>query len=157
MRPLHLLLTLACFSSACSGDGLTEPKSELTAEVVAGSWTFTLSNEAGTCSGAAGGGDITIRLSGTSADVIGGSVLNFTTDSWGTPTDTFGQITGHIDLTTGDIELRVWKGVLENGALLTGTVTKSLTFSGTLMDPIPGFDPIFVFGSCTFDVTGSHD
>lgn len=157
MRRVLVTLALLATVAGCSGDDSSGPDSTLTAEQVAGAWTFTLSDESATCTGAAGGGDISVRLSGTSADVSG-DILNFTSDDWGgDPSTTFGQITGNIRLNSGALDLRVWKGVLVNGAQLTGTVKNNLTFTGTLRDPLPGYGAIFVFGSCTFDVTGSHD
>lgn len=90
--------------AACGSDGGSEPNTTLTAEAVAGSWTFTLSDESATCSGAAAvGGNISVRLSGTSADVTNnGTTLNFPSDDWGGDvTTTFGQITGNINLRTG--------------------------------------------------------
>ena len=157
-RPIALLALLLALSG-CGGDnggaGPTPPA--LTAAEVAGAWTFTLSDESSHCTGAAGGGNLSVRLSGSMADP-NGDIINFTSDTWGgDPSTTFGQITGSIHLSTGALDLRVWKGVLVNGAKLAGTVKSDLTFSGTLQDPLPGYGAIFVFGSCTFSVTGSHD
>lgn len=150
-----ILVVLAL--GGCGSDGGSEPSAIFTAEAIAGSWTFTLSDESANCSGASGGGDISVRLSGTSADVRNNK-LNFPADDWGGDvTTTFGQITGMINLRTGALGLRVWKGVLVNGATLAGTVAANLTFTGTLQDPFPGHGPIFVFGSCLFQVTGNHD
>jgi autotransporter translocation and assembly factor TamB len=151
------LLAGVCLLAACGGDGGSGPAATLTADQVAGAWTFVLSDESAHCGGAAGGGPISVRLSGTSDDVIG-DVLNFPADDWGgSPATTFGQVTGHINLATGRLDLRVWKGVLVNGAALEGRVRSDRTFTGTLTDPRPGFGPVFVTGSCRFTVTGSHD
>jgi hypothetical protein len=144
-----LLMFLLMFLLACGTSPATAPGPALTAAQLRGPWTFTLASMAGRCSGAAGGGDLHLTLSGDA----NGDLMQFGDVPWD-----YGIVTGEIRLSTGAVDLRLWKQVAVSGAQLTGTIDPStLRFTGQLMDPQPGMQPIFVLGQCLFPVTGGHD
>jgi hypothetical protein len=149
MRYVTMVLVLLLIS--CGGDDGAGP-GDLEVSEVAGTWTITLESRAGECSGAAAGGDLTLWIDGTSeADETG--VLNFV-NKWGSAPDVFGDLTGNVNLNTGEVDARLWKGIFVNGAELVGTIDSDGNFSGDLNDPYPGYGAIFVLGSCSFPVTG---
>ena len=154
---LNLLGLLAGISIACgdaSSPDVFEPGS-ITLGDAAGFWEFDVQRNAA-CFG--GRGDIklfvNLGLDGRDPSLSDG-VANFD-DLWEIvdPPRFEWTVMGNVNLETGRVELRLWLRINEIGSELTGTMTKNGSFRGSLLDPIPGFSPDFVIGSCTFEVTG---
>jgi len=142
---------------ACGGD-TTAPAREavLTLGGVVGTWVMDVQGNS-SCIGAAGDSQRFITLTSDQDPTTTREAVNFV-DKWEVvdPPRFDWPVTGNIDLRTGALELRLWLRLLEVGSLLTGTVDLQSNFTGTLRDPIPGFSPHFVLGSCAFQVTGSR-
>ena len=85
-----------------------------------------------------------------------GGVVNFV-DDWEIvdPPRFEWPVTGNIDLDTRVLKLRLWLRMLDVGSQLTADLSSDgRTLTGTLSDPIPGYDAHFVLGSCSWEVTG---
>jgi hypothetical protein len=147
------LALLALLLVACGSDSSGAPADDpVESSDLVGTWTIHLARR-GECAGFTANGDLTLWL--PTSPGHGPTVINFVSD-WGFDPDRFGSLTGHTDLPSGVTELRLWKGVLVQGALLSGTMTAASTFTGVLSDPIPGYGPIFAASSCVWDVTGER-
>jgi hypothetical protein len=136
-----VLLAAACGSDNGPNTGLDEAD-------LFGKWTMEMAPNPSCMPG--GGGTITFAIDGSQVSEAGGDVRNLVT-AW-----QFGTVTGTADLGAGQMNLLIWRSTLDTGASLSGTFTATGTFTGTLRDPAPGFDPAFVIGSCTFQVSGTR-
>jgi hypothetical protein len=79
------------------------------------------------------------------------------TSTWTNPLSSVGQpLTGSVDLTNGASILHFAAPGVRNTAQMeiTGTMTASGTFTGTLRDPEPGFSQVFGTGGCEYSVGG---
>lgn len=152
MRSRRLVVLLVVGALACGGDA-TSPTRRLAD--VTGTWTFTMASRAGQCTGAAGGGPLYASLSAGSYAPSEQGLVNFV-DAWDvTNAQPYRfSLIGHMTVGSGDVEFRLWKQPLTTGSLLVGTLDAQNHFTGTLTDPIPGYAPNFVTGSCVFPVTG---
>lgn len=154
---LNLLGLLAGISISCSdasSPDVSDPTS-ITLGDAAGFWEFTVQRNAA-CFG--GRSDIklfvNLGLDGRNPSLSDGDA-SFQ-DLWEIvdPPRFEWTVMGSVNLDTGRVELRLWLLINQIGSELTGTMTKGGSFSGSLLDPLPGANPNFVVGSCTFEVTG---
>lgn len=150
MRLAGLAVVVCLSLCACGSDGSGPGRLEV--DDIVGTWTISLESRAGQCQGAAAGGDLTLWIDDEGAAQQQG-IINFV-NKWGFEPTVIGDLTGHVDLETGEVDARVWKGVLANGAELVGTIGSDRIFRGLLNDPYPGYGAIFVLGSCSFPATG---
>ena len=66
------------------------------------------------------------------------------------------DLTGQLDLTTGEVHADLTGAEPTIVARLEGTVGLGEGLNGTLIDPAPGADPILGAGSCTYAAVGRH-
>jgi hypothetical protein len=135
----------------CGGDS-TGPGKTLTADKINGLWDFSFT--APSACGALRGAVVPARLTFEGTD-IGNTNTGWTNDPAGIP-DRW-PLVGTIDFKTRLMDLRFWTVVSSIGFDVNGTVSQDGTsFSGTAVDPIPGYTPYASLGQCRYDVTGQR-
>ena len=73
---------------------------------------------------------------------------------WGFTSTTVSRIaTGSVALATGHLELTLISG--SAASLLSGNVSATGTFTGTIFDPAPGHQPVLSLSGCEYSATGS--
>lgn len=136
---------------ACGGDS-TGPVSTRIAEKINGLWDFSF-----TASSACGGlrnAVVLARLTFEGND-IGNTTNGWTSDPAGYPDQW--PLVGTIDFKTRLMDLRFWTVVSSSGFEVNGTVSQDGTsFSGTAVDPIPGYTPYASLGQCRYEVSGQR-
>lgn len=145
-------IALALFVLACNPVG----PEDRTLQDVVGRWDLQIVRPE-QCTDAVAGGPLFLNLTSGPYDLGEAGVVNFV-DDWDVNDRTPLRLTliGHMDVRAGTLEFRLWKSPLQSGSLLAGQLNEANSFTGTLRDPIPGFDANFVaFGSCTYSVTGT--
>lgn len=150
MRPALTPLLAIALISACGSD---EHGSAVDVSVVSGVWTVTVADRSSACDGVDTGGTYYFEVPKSLPQTGSTAYVNGT---WGS--DTAGQVdslTGNVDLSTGTVFFRLWKTTLVSGAQLDGTLTHTGEFTGTLTDPAPGYQPIFVTTTCVFPATAA--
>ena len=157
MRRFILTLLATTTLLACGGE--SGPAGGVVAKAdILGTWRFTTTLPTPCASGVAGTIVTTITPDALPDNPTGVTI--------GLPSWTFaenpqwnGFISGQVELPGGAVVFQVWRHVVNSHmdpALVNGTFSENGTFTGTLRDPSPLYDPIFSLG-CTFQVTGTRE
>lgn len=149
MRKRLIALAISIFVLGCGGDS-TSPQRTLTADQVNGVWDFSFS-AADACGGLRNA-VVPARLSFEGNAEIANTVSGWTSNPSGTPDQW--PLIGNINFPTRTMELRFWTVILDTGFDVIGTVSQDGTsFTGTAVDPIPGYTPVASLGQCSYDVS----
>ena len=116
----------------------------------AGTWSLTLTKTSTlACTGALADGSVipvnlTVQSDGTAT----------TTSSWRSVTSgALLPVSGTVRFSDGFTDLILSSG--GSGMELRGTMTSAGTFSGTITDPAPGFNPVYGTSGCEYNSPGS--
>lgn len=137
--------------SIASCSGTSGPKDAVSLSEVNGLWVLPFTKTSNCASfGSVAGGTVYLAL----AIPPGGT--NSTSSQWGFSSNTINRVaTGSVILATGQITQIL---IHSNGAAasrLTGTISASGSFTGSLIDPAPGWQPQITISGCEYSVTGS--
>ena len=123
----------------------------MTQAQASGTWTLSLTK--------------TTTLACTGGALADGSIIpvNLSVQSDGTATNTSTwrsvtsgallPVSGSVRFSDGFTDLILSSGA--SGMEMRGTVTSSGTFTGTITDPAPGFNPVYGTGGCEYNAPGS--
>ena len=162
MRPIAIALTLLVLTAACETS--TDPGlfgigggggSPVTAAQATGNWSFTVNKTTAlpcTPGVLADGTRLTMHL-----DVLADGTVNTSASSWQNPSSAaVSPLSGSVTLTTGGTDLFLSGGTgTASGMELTGTISPTGTFTGTLHDPGGGFTPMFSGLGCAYSAAGT--
>lgn len=145
-----LLVATAAILTACGSD--SSGPSGLTPSQVNGVWTVTGVPRPAICGNQTATTSVTMTLAfqanGETGDV--GS-------SWRYGSSSLQRLAqGQVDYASGAVSLHLWGVPNESALRLTGTFAGDGSFTGLLREPAPGYDTIFLFGTCEWDVTGQR-
>jgi hypothetical protein len=160
VRPIKLTLTLLVLTAAC--ENTNDPflfgqggggGGAVTQAQVTGNWSFTI-NKTTTlpCTGGslADGTRLTAHL-----DALADGTLT-SASTWQVPASGVSTVTGRVTLTNGATAITLnASGTTTSGMELTGTLSPSGTFTGTLHDPKAGLTPMFSAGGCEYATAGT--
>jgi hypothetical protein len=133
---------------ACGGDGTTAPKG-IDVDALNGVWELQFT-KTDNCGAIATQGSYYLTLDfEQSSPTVANTVSKWTNDR--AVPDRF-TLVGNLNPTTGAIELRMWHSVLQTGTMVTGTVSRALTWDVEGIDPIPGYNPYMSIGGCEYTV-----
>lgn len=141
-----------------TGGGTPAPTLGLTAAQASGSWSFVLRRttlgsdcpNGGLTDGQVLNSQIAVGTDGTVA---------VATSAWQNPPSTLVRpLSGQVRLSDGftDILFRAGGTNLSSAMRLSGTMTSAGTFTGTMIDPASGFNPVFSIAGCFYNVTGTR-
>ena len=141
-----------------TGGGTSAPALGLTAAQASGSWSFTLRR---TLTGfdCPNGGLIDGQLLNSQITVSTDGTVAVATSAWQyLPNTPVRPLSGQVRLSDGftDILFRAGGTNLSSAMRLQGSMTSTGTFSGTMTDPAPGFNPVFSISGCFYNVTGTR-
>lgn len=161
MRPTAIALTLLVLTAAC--ETTTDPGlfgigggggSAVTAAQVTGNWSFTVNKNANlpcTPGFLQDGTRLTVHL-----DVQSDGTVNSATSSWQNGgTGTVFPLSGSVILSNGLADLFMGSGTGNSGMEMTGTMSPTSSFSGSLHDPGGGFTPMFSGLGCQYGAAGT--
>ena len=161
MRPISIALTLLVLTAACEnsndpflfgqggGGGGAVTQTQAT-----GNWSFTINKTATLpCTGGslADGTRLTAHI-----DVLADGTLT-SASTWTNPSSgAVFPLSGRVTLTSGTTDVTLsGGGGTGSGMELTGTMSPSGTFTGTLHDPQAGLTPMFSAGGCEYATAGT--
>ena len=154
-------LLAACETSTepsfATGGGTLPPVLALTPAQASGTWSFTLRR---TSNGfdCPNGGLLDGHLGGKDLAVGSDGVLSVN-GVWQNPPSTLVRpLSGQVRLSDGltDILFRAGGTNASAAMRLQGSMTSTGTFTGTMTDPAPGFNPVFSIAGCFYNVTGTR-
>ena len=161
MRPTAIALTLLVLTAACETS--TDPGlfglgggggGAVTAAQATGNWSFTVNKTANlpcTPGSLADGTRLTMHL-----DVQADGTVNSSTSSWqNSAAGAALPLSGSVTLSNGLADLFMGSGTGNSGMEMTGTVSPTGSFSGTLHDPGGGFTPMFSGLGCDYAAAGT--
>lgn len=159
MRRLVLCLTTIVLFGACETStdpfgGFINGGGAITQAQATGNWSFAVQRTTTfpACTNPlADGSAIAAHMNVGTDGVLAG------TSSWVNPISGAVQaLSGSVDLTNGASILHFAAPAVRSTAQMeiTGTMTASGTFTGTLRDPEPGFSQVFGTGGCEYSVGG---
>jgi len=157
IRVVFVGLAVICVAAACENS--TDPLlgfpggggGAVTQAQASGTWTLSLTK--------------TTTLACTGGALADGSIIpvNLSVQSDGTATNTSTwrsvtsgallPVSGSVRFSDGFTDLILSSG--GSGMEMRGTVTSSGTFTGTITDPAPGFNPVYGTGGCEYNAPGS--
>lgn len=159
MRPISIALTLLVLIAACEnsndpflfgqggGGGGAVSQAQIT-----GNWSFTI-NKTATLPCTGGSLSDGTRVS-AHIDVLADGTLT-SASTWTNPSSgAVSPLTGRVTTASGVTDLTL-SGGASSGMELTGTMSPSGTFNGTLHDPQAGLTPMFSAGGCEYATAGT--
>jgi hypothetical protein len=163
VRPIKLTLTLTLLVLTAACENTNDPflfgqggggGGAVTQAQVAGDWSFTINKTATLpCTGGslADGTRLTAHL-----DVLTDGTLT-SASTWQNPSSgAVSPLSGRVTLTNGATALTMNAvGTTTAGMELTGTLSPTGTFTGTLHDPKAGLTPLFSAGGCEYATAGT--
>lgn len=161
MRPISIALVLLVLTAACEnsndpflfgqggGGGGAVTQAQIT-----GNWSFTI-NKTATLPCTGGSLNDGTRLS-AHLDVLADGTLT-SASTWTNPSSgAVAPLSGRVTVTNGVTDLTMsGGGATTSGMELTGTMSPSGTFNGTLHDPQAGLTPMFSAGGCEYATAGT--
>jgi len=140
-----------------TGGGTLPPALGLTAAQASGAWSFTLRRTSNGFDCPNGG-----LLEGqvlTTQMVVGSDGVLSVNSLWQNPPSTLVRpLSGQVRLPDGltDILFRAGGTNASAAMRLQGAMASTGTFTGTMTDPAPGFNPVFSISGCFYNVTGTR-
>ncbi len=142
-----------------TGGGTLPPALGLTAAQASGSWNFTLRRTVSGVDCPNGSLLIDGQVLPTQISVGTDGTVAVATSAWQYLSNTpVRPLSGQVRLSDGftDILFRAGGTNLSSAMRLQGSMTSTGTFTGTMTDPAPGFNPVFSIAGCFYNVTGTR-
>jgi hypothetical protein len=163
MKRILLSLSLAIGIIAC--EGTTDPfggvggdgggSGAITQAQASGDWSITLRRTTTlSCSGGSLPDNQVLLLH---LDVVNNGTLTTATSTWrASPSTTVRVLAGTVNFTSGATDLTLFASATNttSGMELTGTLRATGTFTGTVVDPSAGLNPVFSGNGCEYTATG---